>query len=99
MPLWTLSFFAVNLLVLALLPMIHDKFWSCNTNKALISAALGIPVAVLLIWYGNLEPLVQELKEYFSFITLLTSLFIISGGIYVHAGSRGSHSPWGETPP
>ena len=66
MPLWTLSFFALNLLALALLPMIHDELWSRNSNKALISAALGIPVAGLLMWYGNLEPLWQEMKEYFS---------------------------------
>jgi len=85
---WTLSFFAMNLLALALLPMIHDKFWSRNSNKALLSAALAIPVAGLLAWYGNWESLLQETKEYFSFIILLASLFIISGGIYIQGGSR-----------
>jgi Na+/H+ antiporter NhaD/arsenite permease-like protein len=90
MPLWTLSFFGLNLLALALLPMIHDKFWSRNSNKALLSAALGIPVAVLLLWYGNLEPLLHEIKEYFAFITLLASLFVISGGIYIRNGTSGT---------
>jgi Na+/H+ antiporter NhaD/arsenite permease-like protein len=90
MPLWTLSFFALDLLAVALLPMIHDRFWSRNRNKAMLSAALGLPVAALLIRSGNLSPLLHEVNEYVSFMLLLTSLFIISGGIYVHADSVGT---------
>jgi Na+/H+ antiporter NhaD/arsenite permease-like protein len=90
MPLWTLSFFGLNLLAVALLPMIHDRFWSINRNKALLSALFALPVAVLLMLSGNVGALRHEVMEYISFIVLLASLFIISGGIYVHRGSCGT---------
>jgi len=42
-----------------------------------------LPVVILFCHYGNLQPLLHEIKEYFSFIILLASLFIISGGIFL----------------
>jgi Na+/H+ antiporter NhaD/arsenite permease-like protein len=90
MPLWSLSFFGLNLLAVALLPMIHGRFWSHNTNKALLSTLFALPVAVLLILSGNSSALRHEMAEYISFIVLLASLFIISGGIYVNRNSSGS---------
>jgi Na+/H+ antiporter NhaD/arsenite permease-like protein len=83
LPLWSISFFAILLLSIAILPLAHPGFWDKNRNKAILSAALSIPVILLFAHYGDLTPLRHELKEYISFVVLLGSLFVVSGGLYI----------------
>ncbi len=83
LPLWSLSFFVLLLLSIAIMPLAWGHFWDRNRNKAIVSGILSLPVIILFLYYGNLLPVVHEIKEYFSFIILLASLFIISGGIFV----------------
>jgi Na+/H+ antiporter NhaD/arsenite permease-like protein len=83
LPLWSVSFFGLLLLSIAILPLTHGHLWDRNRNKAIVAAILSIPVIVLFIYHGNLHPVLHEIEEYFSFIILLASLFIISGGIYL----------------
>ncbi|HEX3073365.1 MAG TPA: sodium:proton antiporter, partial [Ignavibacteriales bacterium] len=83
LPLWSISFFVLQLLAIAVLPLTHEKFWEKNRNKAIIAALLSIPVILLFSILGDIRPILNELKEYFSFIVLLTALFIVSGGIYL----------------
>ena len=70
------------LLSIALLPLFAPKFWEHNHNKAAIAALFGVPIAVYI---GVQEPneIVHVSLDYFSFITLLAALFIISGGIHI----------------
>jgi len=83
LPLWSVSFFVIMLLMIAILPLTHGKFWESNKNKAIVSAVVSIPVILLFVTSGNLTPILHEMKEYFSFMVLLGSLFVVSGGIFL----------------
>jgi Na+/H+ antiporter NhaD/arsenite permease-like protein len=83
LPFWTVAFFVLLLLFIAIFPLTHGHIWERNRNKAIICGVLSLPVIILFYHYGNLQPLLHEIKEYFSFIILLASLYIISGGIFL----------------
>jgi Na+/H+ antiporter NhaD/arsenite permease-like protein len=74
--------FAAILLAIALLPLFAPTFWSSNARKLGVGALLGLPVLVL---YARHHPaaLVHAAGDYLSFIILLGSLFVISGGVLV----------------
>lgn len=79
--LWCLPF-AGLLLTIALLPLVAHRFWEKNSNKAIVAAVFGLPVAVF-IGLKDVHELSGTGLEYFSFICLLIALFVISGGIYL----------------
>jgi Na+/H+ antiporter NhaD/arsenite permease-like protein len=83
LPLWSVTFFVLQLLAIAILPLTHEKFWERNRNKALISLILSLPVILIFLSMHDFRPIFHEIKEYFSFIVLLAALFIVSGGIYL----------------
>src|SRR5262245_28349910 len=86
---WTLCPFLLLLLCISLLPLTVPHWWESNTNKAVISAALALPIVVYLgvSWQeAGLLELLGKMREYVSFLCLLGSLYVISGGIYI-AGS------------
>jgi Na+/H+ antiporter NhaD/arsenite permease-like protein len=70
------------LLCIAVLPLAAPHFWESNLRKLGLSALLGLPVLIL---YAVSHPaaLVHTVEEYFSFIVLLASLFVVSGGILI----------------
>jgi Na+/H+ antiporter NhaD/arsenite permease-like protein len=74
--------FVVMLLSIAILPLATPHFWESNTRKLAVSAVLGLPVLVL---YAQHSPatLVHTGWDYVSFLLLLGSLFVISGGVLV----------------
>ena len=78
---------------IAVLPLAAPHWWEHNRNKAIVSAVLGVPLAVYLaVTFGH-EGIVQLEHagiEYVSFIALLGSLFVISGGIYVKGSLSGT---------
>jgi Na+/H+ antiporter NhaD/arsenite permease-like protein len=78
---WTAPFVAM-LLCIAVLPLAAPHFWESNLRKLGLSAFLGLPVLIL---YAVSHPaaLVHTVEEYFSFIVLLASLFVVSGGILI----------------
>jgi Na+/H+ antiporter NhaD/arsenite permease-like protein len=78
---WTAPFAAMTLCI-ALLPLAARHLWESNARKLALSALLGLPVLVL---YAVKQPaaLVHTAEEYFSFIVLLGSLFVVSGGILI----------------
>ena len=84
--------FALLLACVALFPLLNPHWWEHNRNKGMIAAILGIPVALYLMTFGahGLEAMEHAAKEYASFLMLLGSLFVISGGIYVRGALRGS---------
>jgi Na+/H+ antiporter NhaD/arsenite permease-like protein len=76
---WALPFVAL-LLAIAVLPLAAPRFWESNARKLGVSGALAAPVLWL---YARQAPaaLLHTGADYLSFILLLASLFIISGGI------------------
>lgn len=84
--------FAAILLCIALFPLLNPHWWEHNKNKGIIVAALGLPVIAYLFSFGHhgVEAMEHSAKEYVSFLLLLGSLFVISGGIYVRGALHGS---------
>jgi Na+/H+ antiporter NhaD/arsenite permease-like protein len=89
LPVWTVAPFALLLLCIAVLPLLWPRFWARHRNKALVSAALGVPVAVWIAFVDQ-SALMSAAHEYAAFIILLASLFIISGGVVVRGTLSGT---------
>jgi Na+/H+ antiporter NhaD/arsenite permease-like protein len=89
LPLWSVAPFGLMLLCIAVLPLAIPHLWEKNRNKALLSLALGAPVA---LWIASLEPeaVLHAGHEYAAFIILLGALFVISGGIVVRGTLAGT---------
>lgn len=74
--------FVVLLLMISTGPLFYKHFWEHNYPK--ISIALGsITVFYYLFIFNDPLSLLHTLEEYISFIALLTSLFVASGGILI----------------
>ena len=72
--------FVAMLLAIAILPLRVPHWWESNTNKLVVSGALGAPIlAVYLVRAPG--ALVHAAHDYVSFIVLLAGLYVISGGI------------------
>lgn len=84
--------FALLLLCIALFPLMNPHWWEHNRNKGIIVAVLGLPVIAYLMTFGHsgLEAMEHSGKEYLSFLVLLGSLFVISGGVYVKGSLKGA---------
>ena len=81
-PAWSVLPFIAMLLSIAIVPMAFPHWWDSNRNKTLLSIVFSIPVLfVVLRCDPNL--LAHSLLDYFSFLSLLGALFIISGGIHI----------------
>jgi Na+/H+ antiporter NhaD/arsenite permease-like protein len=94
----TVAPFVVLLLCIAILPLLAPHWWESNRNKGIVVLLLAAPLAVYLAaaWgEAGIHELEEKGKEYVSFIVLLGSLFIISGGIYLHGSLSGT--PLGNT--
>jgi Na+/H+ antiporter NhaD/arsenite permease-like protein len=98
LPVWTVVPFIILLLCIAILPLVAEKWWHKNSNKAIISALVAVPVALyLLVVHFTTEqqalvPLGHEMFKYVTFIILLGSLFTVSGGIVFHGDP--APTPW-----
>src|SRR5262245_38155822 len=86
LPWWSIIPFLLMLGVIALLPLIAPHFWHCNRNKALVSLLLAAPVALFLYLHSpeSKAELGHSVREYVSFIVLLGSLYVVSGGLVIH---------------
>ena len=82
LPLWTVLPFIFMLLAIAILPLYFEKWWGKNLNKLWVSLILGVPVGAYFV-FCDPQTLSKTGLEYFSFMILLGSLFVISGGIVV----------------
>ncbi len=79
--------FILLLLSIAVMPFINRHWW--EHNYPLVSFALG---AVSVIYYffilKNGPRMIHTAIEYISFISLLASLFVVSGGIHIRVKGR-----------
>ena len=83
--------FVVILLGIAVLPLVAGHWWEKNRNRLIFTAIVSVPTAgylATLDWHM----LLHAGEEYFSFIFLLGSLFIISGGVVLRGELK--QSPW-----
>ena len=92
-PLWTVLPFAGMLLSIALLPLFLPRFWAPHRHKLLVAAGWSLPVvAYFVVAHGaaGVHELLVEGKDYVSFIVLLGSLFVVTGGIHVRGSLSGT---------
>lgn len=83
-PLYSLIPFVLMLGSIAVLPLVAHHFWESNRNKLIVALVLGVPTAIYLLMTGLSHELSHIVFfDYVSFIILLGSLFVITGGIYV----------------
>ncbi len=93
LPPWSVLPFALTLAGIAILPLAAPHWWESNRNKALFSAALGLPAAVWLLIAGGAEGahhLSESLAEYVSFISLLAALYVITGCVHLRGSLSGT---------
>jgi len=88
-PSWSLIPFVGMLLSIAILPLLIPNWWDSNRNKFLLSIVVSLPV-LFVVLQCNAELLLHSLLDYFSFLVLLGSLFVISGGIYIRGAFAGT---------
>lgn len=101
-PLWTLPF-AGMLLSIAVCPMVAHHWWEQHRNQFLVSFLWSLPILGFLGWmiatdhhaHEATHGLAHAVEEYVSFIALLGSLFVISGGILLKGDLEGK--PWVNT--
>jgi Na+/H+ antiporter NhaD/arsenite permease-like protein len=88
-PVWSVVPFALLLLCIAVLPLVAEQFWHNNRNKAIVAAILALPVAGYLLARhsatqgASTHALLDDIEEYASFVILLGSLYVVSGGILI----------------
>src|SRR5438094_2168385 len=89
LPLWSLIPFVLMLVCIAVLPMAVPEFWESNREQTFVSVAVSVPVIVVVL---SCDPRLMwhSILDYFSFLTLLASLFVIAGGIYVKGEYAGT---------
>jgi Na+/H+ antiporter NhaD/arsenite permease-like protein len=86
---WTIPF-ALLLVSIAVLPLINKHWW--EHNFAFISFGLGlITVLHYAFQLRDTHSLIHTGVEYFSFICLIGSLFVVSGGIHINV--KGEATP------
>jgi len=80
LPLYTVIPFVVILLAIGILPLATPHWWESLRRKLLVVGLIALPILALLILW-NPAYLAHTIREYSSFICLLGSLFVISGGV------------------
>lgn len=90
---WMILPFALLLGAIALAPLLAPNWWSRHYSK--IAFGLGaITLGYYIFILRDTAHTLHTLKEYSSFITLVGSLFIVSGGIHINV--KGEATPFGN---
>ncbi len=72
--------FAATLLAIGFMPLIAPHWWDSLRRKTLVTGLIAAPILIFLILWSPAH-LAHTIREYVSFICLLGSLFVISGGV------------------
>src|ERR1051325_7833551 len=88
-PLWSIAPFIAMLLSIAIVPLVFPDWWDNNRNKTLLSVILSLPVLAVIL-QCNPSLLKHSILDYFSFVSLLGALFVISGGIHISGEFAGT---------
>ena len=89
-PVWLLAPFLLLIAAIAVGPLLIPRIWERRYPIISLTSALVV-VGYYLLIKKNSAPLLATLEEYISFITLIGSLFIVSGGIRI--GVAGASTP------
>jgi len=90
-PYWLLAPFAILILAIAMGPLLIAPLW--HRRYPLISTSLAaIVIAYYLLIRRNSDPVISAFEEYISFLALIGSLFVVSGGIRI--GVAGESTPF-----
>ncbi|WP_245935663.1 sodium:proton antiporter [Sediminitomix flava] len=81
--------FVILLTMIATGPLFYEKFWHHNYPKVAIGLALVVVVYYLFGLHNHAAPL-HAFFEYFQFISLLSALYIASGGIMINIDRKGT---------
>lgn len=93
-PIWASAPFVLMLLSIAIIPLISHHWW--EKNYSYVSLALGAFALIFyLILFKDYERVWHTALEYFSFISLIGSLFVVTGGILIRI--EGVATPWLNT--
>lgn len=85
--------FALWLLLIALAPLYFSHHWIRHYGKlALVFAVVTIGYYLVFLPHSAAATVWQTLKDYVSFIVLIGSLYVVSGGIHITV--RGEAGPW-----
>jgi Na+/H+ antiporter NhaD/arsenite permease-like protein len=85
--------FALWLLLIALAPLCFSQWWTRHYGKlALLFAAVTIGYYLVVLRSGASQTVFHTLHDYFSFIALIGSLYVVSGGIRFTVQGQGG--PW-----
>jgi len=88
---WMILPFAIMLLSIAVMPFVHLHWWEHNYPR--VAVGLGaITTAYYVFALRNTPRMLEVAHEYFSFISLIGSLFIVAGGIHITV--KGEAHPW-----
>jgi Na+/H+ antiporter NhaD/arsenite permease-like protein len=79
--------FVILLLMIATGPLLYQRFWERHYPKVSIFLGL-IPVVYYITVLKDTHLLMHTLAEYISFIALLGSLFVASGGILIDVNRK-----------
>ena len=93
LPVWTVLPFAGLLLSIAVLPLVTPALWEKHHGKGVVVAICSAPVVLHLVGVHGAEGarvLLEKAGEFTSFILLLGSLYVISGGIVVRGSLSGT---------
>ena len=87
--LWALPF-VLFLVAIAILPLVYKEWW--EKNFIWVSFGLAILVGLhYVVQLGKPESFINAGLDYFSFICLIGSLFVVSGGIHINV--KGEATP------
>lgn len=93
-PVGMLAPFAILLLCIALMPLFAAHFWEHHYPK--VAVALGLVTTAYYVFVQkDWHPLHHAAHEYVSFMALVGSLFVISGGINIRV--KGEATPFVNT--
>lgn len=85
---WSVIPFVLLLSLIAIGPLLFEHFWHKHYPKIAVALAATV-LAYYLLVLGNTHEPVHAFFEYFQFISLLSSLFIASGGILINIDKKG----------
>lgn len=88
-PLYAATPFVLLLLSIAILPLVSPHWWERNYPRVAFSLG-AVVVAYYVAVLGNLPRILLSAHEYLSFIVLIGSLFVVTGGILIRIEGRGT---------
>lgn len=88
-PAWSVIPFVLLLLMIATGPLFYEHFWHHNYPKIAVALAILVVAYYLFILHNQHGP-VHAGFEYVQFISLLTGLFIASGGVMINVDKKGT---------